>query len=71
MLQAESSSSKQQVKEMMNFALRSIVVYTSKGFLTYLKILRHGAPGFLYFSSEGRHAADFLSPLKIHLHCRA
>jgi hypothetical protein len=53
MLQAESSSSKQQVKEMMNFALRSIVVYTSKGFLTYLKILRHGASGFISPPKEG------------------
>jgi hypothetical protein len=33
-------------KEVMNLALRSIFVYTSKGSLTSRKILRHGADGF-------------------------
>jgi hypothetical protein len=33
-------------KEIMNLALRSIFVHTSKVFFTFRKILRHGANGF-------------------------
>jgi hypothetical protein len=37
----------------MNLALRSIFVHTSKGFLTCLRILRHGADGFISRRKEG------------------
>jgi hypothetical protein len=33
-------------KEIMNLALRSIFIHTSKGCLTCRKILQHGADGF-------------------------
>jgi hypothetical protein len=35
------------------FGLRSIFVYTSKGFLTCCKIVRHGASGFTSCPKEG------------------
>jgi hypothetical protein len=44
---------KELAKEMMNSALRSIFVYTSEGFLTCYKILRHGANGFTSLPKEG------------------
>jgi len=40
-------------KEMMNLALRSIFVHTSKGSLTCRKIFRHGADGFTSPPKEG------------------
>jgi hypothetical protein len=47
-LLAESSSSKQEelAKGMMNFALRSIFVYTSQVIFKCRKMLRHAASGF-------------------------
>jgi hypothetical protein len=42
---------------MMNLALWSVFVHSSKGSLTCCKILRQGR--WLYFFSQGRHAADF------------
>jgi hypothetical protein len=44
----------------MNFALRNIFVHTVKGFLTCCEILRHGSRR-LYFASEGRCAAIFIT----------
>jgi len=35
-------------REVMNLAAQSIFLYTSKGFLTCRKILRHGTDGFIY-----------------------
>jgi hypothetical protein len=47
-LPAELSSrqSRELAKEIMYLALRSICIHTSKGFLTCLKVLRHGADDF-------------------------
>jgi hypothetical protein len=46
-------------KEIMNMALRSILVHILKWFFTFHKILRHGADDF--FPPEGRRAADFIA----------
>jgi hypothetical protein len=43
----------EQAKEIMNLALGSIFVHTSKRFLTCCKILRHGADGFASTLNEG------------------
>jgi hypothetical protein len=63
-LSAESSSSKatRTGEEIINLALQSIFVHTSKGFLTCRKILRHKFDGFASSPKEG--VLRILSPLK-------
>jgi hypothetical protein len=50
--QSPSSNAGELTKEIINFALRSIFVHTSKAFLTRRKIL-HGADGFTSIPKEG------------------
>jgi hypothetical protein len=58
-----SVTSRRNGRRSENFAYRYLKYL--KGSLTCRKILRHGTFR-LYFSSKGRRAADFLSPLRIH-----
>jgi hypothetical protein len=48
-----AAKQEEQAKKIMNLALRSIFVHTSKWFLTCRKILRHGADGFASTPNEG------------------
>jgi hypothetical protein len=51
--QSSITKQKELAKEMMDLALRSILVHTWKGYLTCRKIFRHGADGFTSPPEEG------------------
>jgi hypothetical protein len=47
------ANQKELAKEIMDFALLSIILHTSKGFLIFRKILQYGTKGFTSAKKEG------------------